>query len=586
VGNQYLKPMSKNRKETFSYMARGVELAEDAKAGKRRTLFIRQPVIPGLGLVTYLNSTHTSTITAIRNRMLGDVPRCNKASFTRLSSIAVELGRALGPVRRWSKEETLKSMPSHVKSAYKQADAELELYGLQRRDTFLSCFTKFEQHWLGEKSFVDPRCISPRGRKYNLLLASFLKPFEHKFYKLDGHRSTILPPQRTIVKGLNSVERATLLQEKAKRFRNPVFMSLDGSRFDMHVDDSLLKVEHKLYAACYFGHDRKCLKDLLRHQLKNVCSTRDGIRFTSQGRRASGDINTGLGNSLLSLLFLIDFVQTHNILKWDAVIDGDDAVLILEKEDYERVKDLLTSHFLGFGMEVKIENVAYDVRQVVHCQCGLVETEANGRIIPKMVRNWSRVITKTLCMSDVHTTSELPKYLYTRFYCEYIINRGVPILQAWALRGMDICLPYCGTRPALWKLMPPEVMVKIKAEFKMLGVKIDLDKKEVVRISPLKISAYARECIEMRGTSVAEQLFIEDSMKDWNFDPTSAPVITDTPFTQDYGRLRLNNPTLPWVSPLSLMNIDFSFLSLKVTRTSEVNKSENSLLPQLPRQLI
>jgi len=291
----------------------------------------------------------------------------------------------MGSIAPWSYDQVLAYFNSKLRKRYTDALDSLRTEPLSKRDARVSAFVKSEKFDPEAKVNPDPRMIQSRHPRYGVEVARYLKPIEKRLYHMKGPTKL-----RIIAKGLNQRQRAVLLQDKLALFDDPVIGSLDASRWDMHVAESMLKIEHQLYLACI---NDDFFRRLLKWQLKNKVRTSNGLKYTVRGRRMSGDFNTALGNCALMVMMVRAAMKRLGVRKWDILDDGDDCLCIMEAGDWERVSPLLPGVFLDYGQELKIENVARHITEVVFCQSRVVELPDG----PVFVRNWRKVLSQTAC---------------------------------------------------------------------------------------------------------------------------------------------------------------------------------------------
>lgn len=363
---------------------------------------------------------------AIRNRVIGVVPRPTHEGLSDLRLGLRAVVRNLPKTGTISRDDFC-AMYSGPKRARYQRNADyVRSHGFSPHMAGLRMFIKWEK-LSPEKVNPDPRPIQYRDGRYCVEVSQFLKPIEQHLYQLHGDGS-LLPPTRLIAKGLNQVERAKVLRAKLARFVAPVVVSLDASRFDKHVDIELLKIEHKVYKHCnpdpYFAF-------LLTLQLINYVRTLNGIKYTAYGKRMSGDMNTALGNCILMIIMLATFCIKFLHQRWDMFDDGDDCLLIVEREELDVVLKHARDAFLSYGHEIKVEKIAYTFPTVMFCQSCPVEF-APGKW--KFVRNPRKVLSCAL-MSNKWKTSVYARrrLLATIGLGELILNMGVPVLQSFSL---------------------------------------------------------------------------------------------------------------------------------------------------------
>jgi len=441
-------------------------------------------------------------LVSIANRVCGVVPAPTVAGLADLKVAATRIADALPKCV----PEDYYMMPLRYsggkRTRYIQATDEVLAFGLNKLDASVKMFVKSEKIAPDpDKPNPDPRAIQFRNPKYCVELGRFLKPIEEHLY-LFRHASSGVPKSRNIAKGLNQEERAALLVKKAAFFTDPVFVCLDMKRFDKHVSKALLKLEHSVYLAsiqdAYFAW-------LLSLQLVNRCITSRGIKYKTAGRRMSGDMNTALGNCVLALMMLIAFLDWCP--KWDCLDDGDDSVVIVERQYLPRVLATVRERFLSFGMQVKVEHVADDIHDVEFCQSKIIELNPDRF---SFIRNPWKVLSCALVgVKYFNQDGARARLLYTIGLCELILNRGVPVLQDFALA----ILRNCTTERTLDLPFDGSLMTRVRRELRALKLK------HLVRIDPEPITEVARSSFHRAyGVSPDGQVYMEDWLRSWTFE--------------------------------------------------------------------
>lgn len=262
-----------------------------------------------------------------------------------------------------------------------QVREELNKYPPGKRAVYASCGEKRRPATLLEwtkigfvKVFVKsenvpaekdkPRLIQFRMPDFLYWLLWVLKPIEHCFY--NGRYLWNTYQKVTCAKGLNNLRRMSTLLWMKRSLRRPCVVGLDGSAFDAHVPVEALKAEWRFYgkAAKAAGWGSEALKALRlagEVQVKNRCRAvcDDGeVSYKVKGNRMSGDLNTGLGNSVLQSAFIAAAMADLRIpdRDWRMLVDGDDAVLMVEHEHKEKCHRL-PEVFEGFSQELKVTEV-------------------------------------------------------------------------------------------------------------------------------------------------------------------------------------------------------------------------------------
>lgn len=370
------------------------------------------------------NNCNCNEYIALRNRVLFDCPKPDPqyiaASKLLARLIADWLPRGNQPDPQWNSQ-----YKGSKRVKYERAAQSLVTVPLRRSDSYVSAFVKAEKIF----QLKDPRLIQARNARYNYELGCFLKPIEHQLYNLKGtgRLTKHLPPGRLIAKGCNMHRRAALIQKKMSRFQHPLVISLDASRFDAHVTDMLI-VEHIIYQRYW---KNPLLDKLLAWQVRNRGRTSTGIKYKCVGGRMSGDMNTALGNCLISVLMLATIMRKMHFTpkRWDMLCDGDDVLLFIDRTD-RHVLTALPDQYLKFGMPIKTENITEEFHAVKFCQTSPVET-LNG---VTMVANPTRTLSRSLVgVKHWDNPTYVPKYLALIGYCELALNVGVPVLQEFAL---------------------------------------------------------------------------------------------------------------------------------------------------------
>lgn len=275
----------------------------------------------------------------------------------------------------------------------------------------VSMFVKTERFKEEDIGVKPPRAIQFRSPSFNLAMLQFVTPFEEFYYPELTYG--VVSKTRIIAKGLNWMERAELLVQKASYFRKPKFYMLDYSAFDSTIRACHLKSTHRKYYKC-FGRG---IRRICRSQLVNVCKTRSGIRYVVHGTRMSGDPDTGCGNTVINADALYGVLEESGIVYYDMLLDGDDAVVIVEEGE-----ELDVSVFEKAGFIVKV-SVTNNIHKVEFCQSRIVLTPQ-----PLFVRNPVKVLSTTRVAVRCYP-GNFASWQAAVGDAELAVNPGVPILQ-------------------------------------------------------------------------------------------------------------------------------------------------------------
>lgn len=315
---------------------------------------------------------------------------------------------------------------------YASAAESLLVKRVSKKDAELSTFVKAEKINVTLKSDPAPRIIQPRDPRYNVEVGRYLRPLEKPLM----HAIDDLFGEPTAMKGYTVEQLGTIMHDKATRFKDPVFIGLDASRFDQHCSVEALQWEHSVYNSHF--RDKK-LRELLSWQIHNkgTAHTPDGmVRYAVNGCRMSGDMNTSMGNYLLMSCMVHAYLKEHGLLGDASLANcGDDCVLYLERRHLKRVIKTLPNWFLEMGYTMKVESPVYELEEVEFCQMHPVYTSYGWT----MCRNVKTVLNKDMgCVSKITNDTEMWRWLGAQHNGGSRVFRGIPILNQLFLQFPDV----------------------------------------------------------------------------------------------------------------------------------------------------
>jgi len=248
---------------------------------------------------------------------------------------------------------------------YERAASTLAQIPLGPMDSTIRAFIKAEKQNFTVKSNPAPRIIQPRDPRYIVECGRYIKVIEKNIYKTIDK----LFEAKTVFKGLNAEKRGYYMFKHWNHFNDPVAVGLDASRFDQHVSQPALKWEHTIYKT-YYPRD-KYFAQILQWQLQNrgVARAPTGtVKYTTDGCRMSGDSNTALGNCLLMSSMVYAFAESLAI-EIRLANDGDDCVVIMEKEHLLMFQQHIDTFFTHLGFKMVVEPPVYIFEEIEFCQC-------------------------------------------------------------------------------------------------------------------------------------------------------------------------------------------------------------------------
>lgn len=316
-------------------------------------------------------------------------------------------------------------------------------YGVRRQDSFLTEMQKLEFYPESKLETKEDRGIQFRNPTYNAALARQLYHSEHRLYA----RARNVDGTPMIAKGRSPLERGLILAAMAKRFAKPLFILMDHSRFDAHVNRWLLKEEHDSYRR-ERGYDPE-LDQLLQWQSKNIGFTQGGICYKIEAKRCSGDINTGGGNTKINLSLIKGAFASENIPEsaYSVFLDGDDSVVIVEEGT--PIPDF-AAYMLKCGMVTEVQ-MTNKIEEAEFCQSRICW----GKLGPVMVRNPMKVLDVVTKSPRALDDRQARGVLAASALGELMQAPGVPVIApaAASLVTMAASLPRFTTPDAYERFM-------------------------------------------------------------------------------------------------------------------------------------
>lgn len=276
---------------------------------------------------------------------------------------------------------------------YEKARDVYEERGVVPRDFELSTFIKNEKTRVDHKMSLNeefpiepdvraygghasklpsPRPIQARSPVAHYALGRYTKVIEPSIYRV--FKRIFKYP--VVMKGYNAIQVGTHIANVWSRFSDPFAIMLDAHRWDQHVNVSLLEWEHRVYRALMPYPE---LRKLLRFQINNKGSAHcvDGtVKYSMLGRRCSGDMNTALGNCLLMVALTMAYMRSCGVPigGYHYFNNGDDGILILNREDRDKVLSAYKDWFAKLGVVMKLEGTTSILEHITFCQTSPVWT--------------------------------------------------------------------------------------------------------------------------------------------------------------------------------------------------------------------
>lgn len=400
---------------------------------KRCMYWCHKPAVEGTWRPVVHSSCVHNELAGLLVRTLGPTPdyvsnRWLEQEWRRLRLIVKKT-----PVTRLTLERVVAGYSGRLHRRYVEALESLRIEPeLTSRDRRLTSFVKAEKVCPYTQSVKKPRMINARSPRFNLLIASYLKPVEGLLWRSIVGDCPGVAPTRQVAKGLGPRERASIIKLKMEGVgEGTVVFEVDGSRFEAHVTRRDLLDEHSVYKAAYPGDVE--LRDLLQTQLVLQGRTFGGIRFRREGCRASGDFNTGLGNTLIMIAAVRATVHLMasrvGHFRYDLLADGDNCLIFVEPAFATRVVgDFRSTCREVSAQELVVERPVTRLEEVVFGQSHPVWCAEGWQMV--------RDVRKTLsnAFSGHRHFNEWTfgvRVLKATARCELYLARGVPVMQAY-----------------------------------------------------------------------------------------------------------------------------------------------------------
>jgi len=316
------------------------------------------------------NNSIVNTQRAITERVMvvetpqgfANPPQLKPKHLIRLSNFFQAFENYAFSLTPWNPQQFVDAYVGHKRLIYERAADSLTRKPICLKDSHITAFVKAEKINRSSKPDPAPRIIQPRTPRYNVAVGVYIKPIEKIVYKTIAK----VFGSPTVAKGMNALEVGSLIHHKWLKFRKPVAIGLDASRFDQHCGPEILSWEHKVYQLFYprDKHFARLLSWQLFNQGKAWCP--DGrLEYSVKGCRMSGDMNTGLGNCLIMCALVWSYF--HSRCHVELVNNGDDCVVIMEKEHLPHMKSL-PKWFKEMGYTMKVEPSVNVIEKIEFCQ--------------------------------------------------------------------------------------------------------------------------------------------------------------------------------------------------------------------------
>lgn len=337
----------------------------------------------------------------------------------RLLDFKHRVAKIVGPAAPVSLDEVVEMYEGRKKAIYMAAKERLRMFGWKAKYARLKSFVKMEK----VPPNKAPRCIQPRDPVYNLRVGAYIKPIEHRIYHAIDK---IYGDGPTVIKGYNIERVARIMRGKWRSFKRPVAVGLDAMKFDMHVSDVALRWEHGVYNKIFRSTELMKLLDYQVNQQGGARCKNGHLTYKVVGRRASGDMNTALGNCLIMCALVHAYAKERGV-DIKLMNNGDDCVVMMEDCHLQTFLHGLDAWFLEMGFRMTTEKPVYKLAEIEFCQMHPIES---GYDDITMVRNIPTALRKdTLITVDVSTEKAMLAWCTAVGTGGLSLSGGIPVMQ-------------------------------------------------------------------------------------------------------------------------------------------------------------
>jgi len=350
------------------------------------------------------------------------VPR-SKTIYNQLDYLADFLAGLLGMIQPFSYEQYVEGTPVHRRKCYEKALENIyRVHHDPRWESSIKGFVKFQR-----ESGSEPRAINPPMEEEIIIKGCYIKAAEHGndqytlFTAIDKmwqeHHDVTHP---VCSKGLNNFEWGEVFLSKWNRFADPVFVSLDCSRYSQHTGLQPLRYFSKFLEKLMPGAYE------VTKPRKTICTSLvrddDGAQWKVIAKLPVM-LCDGSPETAGAAHFIMNIIMAHILpkIKIEPADCGDDFGFVCEREDVPDL-NVLTAEMLDYGYTLKVETtIPVDIFNELEF-CRMRPCIVAGRC--RMIRPPDAMLKDTVLLCRLE---EVPDRLFAVGMGGCHINYGVPV---------------------------------------------------------------------------------------------------------------------------------------------------------------
>lgn len=348
--------------------------------------------------------------------------RLHLLTFNRALDETIRLLFEQGPFEKMTIEEFLNTKRGPLSKRYREAAEAVFRDGLDlRKDARITPFIKNEKYFEEGK---NPRLVYSRSPKFALLWATFILPIEHALTKL---------PQ--VAKGKNFLARGQSFGELIY-CPGHAMVENDFSAFEssqrVQVFDLIQKRILNEFFPMYFSQ----WAPLYEQHLHKEGWTLRGLWYYVFGLMASGDIDTGVFNTIFNFVACRYFELQNGFGNFNFMCDGDDGVLRCPQG-----AECINS-FADFGFNAKLI-YRHDYHDVDFCSSKFIQIRPG---VFYQIQNLKKMLSSLPYMINKNFDHCLSDYYGSLGYMYSVLYKGIPVYQDLAAFLMTSSSNYVSMR--------------------------------------------------------------------------------------------------------------------------------------------
>lgn len=395
---EWKKPKCKCNVVNKDCRSRKYEVIYDTPRMMRKNLFI-------------MNNCMHNEYVGLHNRYLKETN--NTCTYNRavVDNILDELVMELKP--HWdgilTLEEFMDTKKGKLYTRYSDAVRKINKngYNVNKHNT-TSAFVKNELY----DEVKPPRMIINRDTRFNLDYGRYTRALEHCMMKV---------PQFS--KGKDFHQRGEQFGELVFN-ENCWILEGDASKFEGTQRPELLEhIELGIWKRILNSKDYAHIFKVFMAKMKKYGQTENGVKFSFYGCRGSGDMDTGLFNSILMYVACRYFELVNNFgWKGKFMVDGDDNVIRMPKiETY-------INTFAHFGFDAKLI-VRKDYHDVDYCSGKFIKVNNNKFMY---VQNIIKIINNMSIFRKIKYNHCKAQYYHSLGYMYKVIYGELPMFKEFS----------------------------------------------------------------------------------------------------------------------------------------------------------